>query len=200
MTFFTKLSSPNREVQHNPLVQQATSALPAQGSAVPETSSARGTSPHSTTTTRTTAESKSTSSPRLDLNTVRVSLVIALAGYSMMATAKTGTLFTVYSMLDSLSAGYMPSVQSLALAIYASRGGEGTGTLFGGLSLVQAFGYSSIQLRCEYVSDHLGLQEFYHLSGAFRVHLLPDRRDLPSGNIRLGSLNHRTGSSLHSFY
>jgi len=36
----------------------------------------------------------------------------------------------------------MPAVQSLALLIYARRGGEGTGKLFGALSVVQALGGS----------------------------------------------------------
>jgi len=67
-----------------------------------------------------------------------------LTAYALMATAKTGTMFTVYTVLDSLAAGYMPAVQSLALGIYASRGGEETGKLFGGLSVVQALGGSII--------------------------------------------------------
>lgn len=116
----------------------------------------RDTSSHGTTATQTTdttdghsstrpnadatTRTKDTSSPRLDLNTARVSLVLELTSYSMMATAKTGTLFTIYTMLDSLSAGYTPAVQSLALGIYTSRGGHETGKLFGGLSVVQVLG------------------------------------------------------------
>lgn len=84
------------------------------------------------------------SSPRLDLNTVRVSLVMDFASYAMMATAKTGMMFTAYTVLDSLAAGYAPAVQSFALWIYTSRGGEETGKLFGGLSMVQALGGSII--------------------------------------------------------
>ena len=80
------------------------------------------------------------SSPRLDLNIARVSLVMELASYTMMATAKTGIMFTVYTVMGSLAAGYAPAVQSLALGIYTSRGGEETGKLFGGLSMVQALG------------------------------------------------------------
>lgn len=69
---------------------------------------------------------------------------MGLASYSMMATAKTGAMFTVYTVVDSLSAGYAPAVQSLALGIYTSRGGEETGKLFGGLSMVQTLGGSII--------------------------------------------------------
>lgn len=90
---------------------------------------------------------KKDTSPRLDLNTARVSLVMELASYTLMATAKTGTMFTAYTVLGSLAAGYTPAVQSLALGIYGSRGGEETGKLFGGLSVVQALGYSSICLH-----------------------------------------------------
>jgi len=97
-------------------------------------------------------EKKDPSSPRLDLNTARVSLVMELISYTMMATAKTGTMFTVYTVLGSLAAGFAPAVQSLAMGIYAGRGGEETGKLFGGLSVVQALGYSQFVIRSRYVS------------------------------------------------
>jgi hypothetical protein len=64
----------------------------------------------------------------------------------MMATAKTGAMFTVYTALGSLGAAFTPAVQSLALGIYTRRGGEGTGKLFGALSVVQALGYTSVHL------------------------------------------------------
>ena len=117
-----------------------------------------------------------------------------------MATAKTGLLFTVYTMLDSLSAGYMPAVQSLALGIYASRGGQETGKLFGGLSVVQALGYGSVRLRCEYISYDLGLQWLHHLSDAFRLHVLQDGCDLPASNVHRRGLGCRTRPSLHPLY
>jgi len=89
-------------------------------------------------------ENKDPSSPRLDLNTARVSLVMELTAYAMMATAKTGALFTAYTALGSLAAGFSPAVQSLALGIYAGRGGEETGKLFGALSVLQALGYVTL--------------------------------------------------------
>ena len=92
-------------------------------------------------------ENKDPSSPRLDLNTARVSLVMELTAYTLMATAKSGTLFTAYTALGSLAAGLTPAVQSLALGIYAGRGGEETGKLFGGLSVVQALGYALLFIR-----------------------------------------------------
>jgi len=95
-------------------------------------------------------ENKDPSSPRLDLNTARVSLVMELTSYTLMATAKTGTMFTVYTVLGSLAGGFTPAVQSLALGIYGGRGGEETGKLFGGLSVVQVLGYALLvtQARC----------------------------------------------------
>ena len=81
-------------------------------------------------------ENKDTSSPRLGLNTARVSLAVELTAHTLMATAKTGTMFTAYTILGSLAAGFTPAIQSLALGIYAGRGGEETGKLFGGLSVV----------------------------------------------------------------
>jgi hypothetical protein len=97
-------------------------------------------------------ENKDSSSPRLDLNTARVSLVLELTAYVLMATANTGTMFTVYTVLGSLAAGFTPAVQSLALGIYAGRGGEETGKLFGGLSVVQALGYVISLVRSRYFS------------------------------------------------
>ena len=92
-------------------------------------------------------ENKDPSSPRLDLNTARVSLAMELTAYTLMATAKTGTMFTAYTILGSLAAGFTPAIQSLALGIYAGRGGEETGKLFGGLSVVQALGYVLFVMR-----------------------------------------------------
>lgn len=156
------------EVPQNPLAQSTTSTPPTKKSAVPGPLS-RVTSSHSTASTQASGASrtrpsarqdadtagrtttamagKKDTSPRLDLNTARVSLVMELASYTLMATAKTGTMFTAYTVLGSLAAGYTPAVQSLALGIYGSRGGEETGKLFGGLSVVQALGYSSICLH-----------------------------------------------------
>jgi len=95
-------------------------------------------------------EKKDPASPRLDLNTARVSLVLEFTSYMLMASATTGTMFTAYTVVGSLSAGFTPAVQSLALGIYAVRGGEETGKLFGGLSMVQALWYilSLVRSRC----------------------------------------------------
>ena len=91
------------------------------------------------------------SSPRLDLNTARVSLVVEFTSYTMMAFARTGTMFTVYTALGSLAVGFTPAAQSLALGIYAGRGGEETGKLFGALRVVQVLGYNSIVLDSRYL-------------------------------------------------
>lgn len=111
------------EVLPNPAVQQA------------------GPTPSAGTTGRTTelaAEKKDVASPRLDLNTARASFVVELIAYSLMGTAKTGAVFTVYTILASLGTGYSPTLQSLALALYVRNGGEETGKLFGALSVVYA--------------------------------------------------------------
>lgn len=97
------------------------------------------------------SENKDPSSALLDLNSARISLVVELIAYMMMATAKTGTLFTVYTVLGSLGAGFTPAVQSLAMGIYAGRGGEETGKLFGSLSVVQVLGYALFIVRSRYV-------------------------------------------------
>jgi hypothetical protein len=162
------------EDPYKPSVQPAKPTSPTQGSIIPEsiasvlsshsaatTQTIRSTRAHgsvrsntSNATRRTAAtinENKDPSSPRLDLNTARVSLVMELATYMMMATATTGTMFTVYTAFGSLGAGFTPAVQSLALEIYAGRGGEETGKLFGGLSVVHALGYALLTIRYDYV-------------------------------------------------
>ena len=55
-------------------------------------------------------ENKDPSSPRLDLNTARVSLAMELTAYTLTATAKTGTMVTAYTILGSLAAGFTPAI------------------------------------------------------------------------------------------
>ena len=68
-------------------------------------------------------ENKDPSSPHLDLNTARVFLAMELTAYTLMATAKTGTI------------------------LMGCTGGEETGKLFWGLSMVQALGYVLFVMR-----------------------------------------------------
>ena len=207
------------EAPHDPSIQPIMAASPTRGPAVAG-SITRDLSSQSTVTTQTnrsartnnsarsdasdasvknpmaTNENKDPSSPRLDLNTARVSLFMELTAYAMMATAKTGTLFTAYTVLGSLAAGFTPAVQSLALGIYAGRGGEETGKLFGGLSVVQALGYTLLSSVLG-VFTHSVLQWLDPLSDAFRVHVLQDSCDLPSGDVRRWGFGHCTRPSVH---
>ena len=88
----------------------------------------------------TMTENRKPSLPRLDVNLARVSLLIELTSYIMMATAKTGAMFTVYTVFGGLAVGYAPLIQSLALEVYTGRGGEETGKLLGGLNVVHGLG------------------------------------------------------------
>ncbi|KAF9246164.1 major facilitator superfamily domain-containing protein [Melanogaster broomeanus] len=78
-------------------------------------------------------------SPTFDLALARVSLVLELISFLIMAVAATGALFTFGTMIGSFGAGFSPAVQALALEIYAKRG-RGEGKLFGALSVIQSLG------------------------------------------------------------
>ncbi|KAI0333493.1 MFS general substrate transporter [Cubamyces sp. BRFM 1775] len=74
----------------------------------------------------------------LDLLLARAALVTDMVFYALIPTAATGTLFAVYGMCISLGASFGPVMQSLALELYARRGGSDTGRLLGALTVVSA--------------------------------------------------------------
>jgi len=55
-----------------------------------------------------------------------------------MALLPTALAFSLSSVFTSLSAGFSPAIQSVALSLYRRRGGTESGKLFGALSVVQA--------------------------------------------------------------
>jgi len=79
-------------------------------------------------------------SPTVDLNIARISLLVEMMSYILMAIASTGSAFTVFTAMGSFGAGFMPAVESLALAVYLSRGNTESGSLFGALSVMHALG------------------------------------------------------------
>lgn len=76
-------------------------------------------------------------SPAFDLALARVSLLIEMVAYTLMASAHSGTLFTAYSALGASGAGFGPAINSVAATLYSRRGGRELGKLFGALSVVQ---------------------------------------------------------------
>jgi hypothetical protein len=77
-------------------------------------------------------------SPTFELIVVRVSIVVEIIAYSLMGTATTGTAYASATVLAALGVGFSPALQTVALAMYARKGGSETGRLFGALSVVQA--------------------------------------------------------------
>ena len=59
-----------------------------------------------------------------------------------MGLAQSPILFALSGTLGAMGAGFSPAAQSVALALYAKRGGVETGRLFGAISLIQA-------IRCD---------------------------------------------------
>ncbi|KAI0362392.1 MFS general substrate transporter [Trametes cingulata] len=74
----------------------------------------------------------------LDLILARAALVTDMLFYALMPTAVSAALFAVYGMCISLGASFGPVMQSLALELYARRGGSDTGRLLGALTVVSA--------------------------------------------------------------
>ena len=73
-----------------------------------------------------------------DMALARGSLLVDLLNYTFMALVPTPWAFTICSLMGSFSAGFGPTVQSVALAMYKRKGGTESGKLFGALSVVQA--------------------------------------------------------------
>jgi hypothetical protein len=96
----------------------------------------------STTTTRKTIK-KEIHSPLFDLNLARASLLADLISNVSMGLAQSPIQFGLSSTFSALGVSFNPAVQSVALALYARRGGIETGKLFGALSLIQAIRYDT---------------------------------------------------------
>ncbi|KAF9265618.1 MFS general substrate transporter [Marasmius fiardii PR-910] len=77
-------------------------------------------------------------SSRFDLALARVSLGLEIIVYTLMALAINSTSFTILAMCGALGSGFAPAIQSVALDLYAKRGENETGRLFGALSVLQA--------------------------------------------------------------
>ena len=83
-------------------------------------------------------------SPLFDLNLARVSLLIHVVAYISMGVAQSAIPFALSGAFNALGSGFSPAAQSVALALYAKRGGIEIGRLFGALSLIQA-------IRCDII-------------------------------------------------
>lgn len=90
-------------------------------------------------------------SPSLDLGIARVSTLVDLVTYSLLTFIAGGPAFTFFTALASFGSGFGPALQSIALAVYTSRGEIESGALFGALSVIQgfrsAFFYSNGEIR-----------------------------------------------------
>lgn len=91
---------------------------------------------------------KEVHSPRFELSIARISLVIDIVAYGTVVIFASQETFVLFGLLGAFGIGFSPAMQTLALAMYARRGGTETGRLFGALSVVQA-------LRCVATSEGL---------------------------------------------
>lgn len=64
--------------------------------------------------------------------------MIEVVSYFLVAFAPNGTLYTAFTMMAALGAGFGPAISSVALGLYTQRGGKESGKLFGAMSVVQS--------------------------------------------------------------
>ena len=83
-------------------------------------------------------------SPLFELNLARASLIVDTVSHILMGLAQSPLPFALSGTLSAFGAGFSPAAQSVALALYAKRGGIETGKLFGAISLIQA-------IRCGHI-------------------------------------------------
>ena len=81
-------------------------------------------------------------SPLFDLNLARVSLLVDMVSYISMGLAQSPIVFALSGVFGTMGSGFSPAAQSVALALYAKRGGVETGRLFGAIGLIQV-------IRCD---------------------------------------------------
>ena len=93
-------------------------------------------------------------SPLFDLNLARASLVVEMVSYTWMGLTQSPILFALSFFFDTMGAGFPPAAQSVALALYAKKGGVETGRLFGALSLITA-------IRCDTLCCLCGLYSLW---------------------------------------
>ena len=101
----------------------------------------------STTTSRKTIK-REIHSPLFDLNLARVSLLADIVAYTSKGLAQSPILYAVSDVFGAFGAGFPPAAQSVALALYAKKGGVEIGRLFGALSLIQAVRCDTFKLCC----------------------------------------------------
>jgi len=75
-------------------------------------------------------------SPSFDLRLARISLLVEAIAFAFMG--QSPLAFTFFGMLGSVGTGFSPAIQSLAIELFAAKGENERGKLFGALSVVQA--------------------------------------------------------------
>ena len=93
-------------------------------------------------------------SPLFDLNLARALLLAEMVAFISMGLTQSPILFALATFFDALGEGFPPAARSVALALYAKRGGVETGRLMGALSLVQA-------IRCDTLCYLRGLYSLW---------------------------------------
>ena len=88
------------------------------------------------------AASNSHKSISFDLNIARMSIIVEIISVLSLAMTKSGLVYTALSVVGCFGSGHAPAAQSVALALYAQRGGVESGKLLGALGVMQILTYA----------------------------------------------------------
>lgn len=88
--------------------------------------------------------------PTVDLSVARISLVVQMICFVIIAFSKDASMFVAAGALGALATGYSPTTHSLSLELYTRRGGLSSeaGRLFGAMSVIQTVGCATPIVSC----------------------------------------------------
>jgi hypothetical protein len=89
--------------------------------------------------------------PAVDLGIARISLVVQIICFVIIALSKDAGMFVAAGALGALATGYSPTTNSLSLELYTRRGGlpSEAGRLFGAMSVIQTVGCALPNVSCK---------------------------------------------------
>ena len=71
-----------------------------------------------------------------------MSIIVEIISVLSLAMTKSGLVYTALSVVGCFGSGHAPAAQSVALALYAQRGGVESGKLLGALGVMQILTYA----------------------------------------------------------
>ena len=120
--------------------------------------------------------------PAVDLGIAKISLVVQIICFVIIALSKDAGMFVAAGALGALAMGYSPTTNSLSLELFTRRGGlpSEAGRLFGAMSVIQTVGCAPPNISRKVGCDvDCAVQEPGSRPIAVRDHLYQDRLHIP---------------------